>query len=338
MRILYIGTSGGTCALRAAALERLGHTVTRVDPVAALSRLPLRGPWLWKLGGPGFDMLVAAYLKRTVLADHWDIAWVDCGDLIGPSALSVLKKVSRRSLLLNQDNPFVARDGRRWALLHRALSSYDLYATPRQSNVAPALSAGVKSVVRIWFSADEVQHRPVSLSEEDHQAYGSDVAFIGTWMPGRDDFALTLIENGVPLSIFGPRWDKSPGYERLKGHIRSAGLSQPEYVKAVQSARICIGLLSEGNEDLHTTRSMEIPALGSVLCAQRTPDHTALYEEGREAVFWETPQECAEVCKALLADPERLAAVARAGQARVKANGSFNEPTLRRVLETLEGV
>ena len=108
-----------------------------------------------------------------------------------------------------------------------------------------------------------------------------------------------------------------------------------EYVKALQGARINLGLLSKGNRDDHTQRSLEVPALGSLLCAERTPDHLEMYAEGQEAVFWSDAAECARLCHALLADEPRRAAIAAAGQRRVHANGDFNQPMLARVLATL---
>ena len=87
--------------------------------------------------------------------------------------------------------------------------------------------------------------------------------------------------------------------------------------------------------DLHTTRTSEIPLIGSLLCAERTSEHLDLYEDGVEAVFWDDANECATRCKELLADPERRIAIAAAGHARCLANGLMNEPVMASVLERL---
>ena len=102
-------------------------------------------------------------------------------------------------------------------------------------------------------------------------------------------------------------------------------LDGAQYQAAVAAAEISIALLSKGNADIHTTRSLEIPALGSLLCGERTPDHLALYDEGTEAFFWSDAAECARICLDLLGDPARLAAARAAGYARALANGHFNE-------------
>ena len=44
-----------------------------------------------------------------------------------------------------------------------------------------------------------------------------------------------------------------------------------------QKPPLCLGLLSKGNRDLQTTRSLENPYAGGPLCAQRTSERLALY-------------------------------------------------------------
>jgi spore maturation protein CgeB len=60
-----------------------------------------------------------------------------------------------------------------------------------------------------------------------------------------------------------------------------------------------------------------------------------MYREGVEAVFWSDAQECANLCRQLLADEPRRAAIAQAGQRRVHANQHFHEPMLRALLAEL---
>ncbi|MCA1550698.1 glycosyltransferase family 1 protein [Bradyrhizobium sp. BRP19] len=185
------------------------------------------------------------------------------------------------------------------------------------------------------FAADEIAHRATPLSEEDKFRFFSHASFVGTWMPERGAFLLRLIDRGVPLTIFGPRWEKAPEFPLLKDHVRLGSLSSEEYVKAIQCTSIAIGLLSKGNQDLHTTRSIEIPAIGTLLCAERTAEHLAMYSEGEEAVFWDDADECASTCLDLLADQERLRRISKAGNARALRNGHFNENLIASVLRQI---
>jgi len=74
---------------------------------------------------------------------------------------------------------------------------------------------------------------------------------------------------------------------------------------------------------------------GSVLCAERTEEHLAMYKEDEEAVFWDTPEECAQKCFALLANEERRQRIAEAGRERCISNGTLNEPVMERILDAL---
>ena len=185
------------------------------------------------------------------------------------------------------------------------------------------------------FTADEIVHRHVVLNEAEQQDFGSEVAFVGTWMPERGPFMLRLAERGVPLRIFGPRWTKAPEYPHLASRVTSRELPDADYVRAIAGTKIALGLLSKGNEDLHTTRSLEIPAIGTVFCAPRTVDHERLYIDGREALFFDDPDQCADLCLALLADDAGRKAIAAAGHQRALDNGWFNERLCSDVLAAL---
>ena len=89
-------------------------------------------------------------------------------------------------------------------------------------------------------------------------------------------------------------------HQQLKPYFKGQTLKGKDYISAIQGSKICLGLLSKGNRDLHTTRTFEIPFIGSLLCAERTSEHLELFDENLEAVFWNSAEECAEKCKELL--------------------------------------
>ena len=176
-------------------------------------------------------------------------------------------------------------------------------------------------------------HRPRELSARDRAVLSSDVVFAGTWMPERGPFFRKLVECSVPLRIFGPRWNRAREFAVLKPYTYVAPLGDEEYVKAIVSAKIALGLVSKANLDVRTTGSLEIPAIGTLFCAQRTPDPTSPCIGTGEAVFWDTPEECARLCLDLLRDPERISRIASAGHRRAHLNRNFNEDLLTRMID-----
>jgi hypothetical protein len=120
----------------------------------------------------------------------------------------------------------------------------------------------------------------------------------------------------------------------LKSHWLGGSFYGRAYVEAIESAHIAIGLVSKGNRDQHTTRSVEIPFIGSAaFCAQRTFEHIEMYREGVEAVFWDSPEECAEVCRKLLDHPGECAQMAERARNRVIGLNLSNDEVMAAILQ-----
>lgn len=339
--ILYIGNSsaGTTSAHRANALRRLGHTVVVIDPYL-MCRDSIDSPWMGALHfRSGYRLLqsqIQQWITRLLPKFHdFNIAWIDNGELLGADCVRLLGKAGLLTVLYNHDDPTGTRDGRRFDSLLKALPFYDICAVVRQKNVVEYKARGAKHVVKILMSYDEVMHMPFQHADQIAPSFRSDVVFIGTWMrgEGRDQFLMELVKKGIPVAIWGQRWEKSPLWNQLKAFHRGENLSGRDYVAAIQGAKVCLGMLSKGNRDLHTTRTMEIPFAGGVLCAERTSEHTELYVEGIEAVFWRDAEECARQCRRLLGDDSWRESVRMAGMARVRAARRGHEDMCQLIVE-----
>lgn len=334
MKISYIGSSKGTSAHRAKALERLGCSVRVIDPNDWMKPHPALSAYCYKTGAFAASWFIERQIIQRVSEEKTDVFVVNQGEYLGPSLVRKLSSIAPTVNYIN-DDPFGGRDGLRFRRMLRSVREYDALVVVRQVNVQEALSLGAKNVRRVFMSSDELVHAPLrARNAPKKQGLESKVSFIGTWMPERGPFLAKLIDLGVPLSIWGGGWQKAPEWCRLKGHFRGPQLdSDEEYAAAVESAEICLGLLSVGNRDQHTTRSMEIPSLQGLLCAQRTEEHLDLYNEGQEALFWDSAEECASICMKLLQDKPRRDAIALAGYRRALRNGHFNEQVMQQVIE-----
>lgn len=335
MRIAYIGPQWGTSLHRARALERLGHTVSVIDPWAWLAQPKLRGRVHLHTGYVGVDRLIGSKLLREVLASRPDLIWVNQGEFLGSVSIRALRGLDVPIVNYANDNPFSAGNRMRFSHYRAALPFYDLVVVVFAEAVEPAKRAGARHVIRKFISADEIAHLQPSESEADDAGDRPEVAFVGTWMKEhRGAFIAELIDRGVPLSIWGDRWQKAKEWPIIRPHWRGPGVYDNRgYAQIIRGAKICLGLVNKASGNLHTDRSIQIPALGSLLCAERTSEHLALYEEGEEAVFWSDAAECANLCKELLADEPRRLEIARRGHERALRNNLFNEPVLESILE-----
>jgi len=338
--ILYLGQGYGTSRHRADALRRLGHKVDFFDPWEFFPNGLIVRKVLEKLIYEAGSAWLEPYVRRRLLQRlkhrHFDVIWNNQCELIGSTTTLAIREHADSTVTYINDDPFGPQSRRRFSLFRQSLKHYDLNVVVRQPNVAEASACGAATVIRVFMSADEIAHRPVVLTPEEEKRWASDVAFIGTWMPERGPFLARLMGLGVPLTIFGDRWQKAREWSFLKKAWRGPGLAGDAYVKAIQAAKVCLGLLSKSSRDLHTSRSAEIPCIGSVLCAELTEEHIAMYRPDEEAVFWRSAAECAEKCFELLADESKLKGIAKAGHRRCLRSRYLNEPTAEKILAVLE--
>ena len=342
MKILYLGDdfAHSTSAHRAAALERCGHEVVRLNPRAHLPNHWVATGFNVRTGFRLFAGWVGARLQAQIRArlkiagwSHFDLAWVDGCPELPVSFYRRMKGWNLPVVCYNVDDPFGDRDRRKWDLLRQAVRYFDLTVVVREENVSEAKLHGARQVLRVYRSYDPVAHAPLVLTVEDRRRWSSEVAFVGTWMPERGPFMARLLDLGVPLSLWGDSWFKAAEWPRLKSCWRGPAAYGPDYVKSIQGAKIVLGLLSKGNRDLHTTRSAEVPFVGhAVFCAQRTSEHSVLFSEGVEAVFWDTPEECATHCLGLLADAGRRQRMAAAARQRIVAHHLSNDEVLAGII------
>lgn len=341
-KIIYIGESNQSSNSyhTSNSLKRLGHEVYLYDPKTLLHSkvgANLFRSFHYQTGYRFLQSKVKRWINDIIQKEKSaDLIWVNSGELLGKECVQLLKAFNSPVILYNNDDPTGKRDGQRFASLLKALPYYDLCTVRLEKDPAELQARGAKNILRVRMSYDEVAHKPFDQLSDIPAEFRSEVAFIGTWIrpERRDEFLLKLIQEGVPVSIWGARWPKSPHWKQLEPFYRGGAVGGRNYVAAMQGAKICLGLLSKGNRDLHTRRSVEVPYSGGLLCAERTSEHQKMYEEGVEAVFWSDAAECAAICKKLLADDTLREQIRLAGMQKVRNLKVGNEDICRKVLET----
>lgn len=342
--ILYLGDDhpSSTAAHRAQALRRIGHTVSHWNPEKAIAeelKNSLKNFLHYRTGYRFLQQKLAFFLQGMMAEkSEYDLIWVDSGEFFGLKCLQLLKAYALPIILYNIDDPTGKRDQGRFQSLKKAIGYYDLVVVVREETAEECRLLGAKNVIRVYRSYDEEAHKPYTDIGDIPMDYRSEVAFIGTWMRNekRDEFLVKLLQQGIPLSIWGDRWQKSGYWNILKKAYRGGALGGRNYVAAMQGANICLGFLSKGNRDLHTTRSLEIPYAGGVLCAERTSEHKRMYADGHEAVFWTDVEECVAVCQKLLSDNYYCEQLRSAGMDKVRTLRLGNEDVCREILQHLK--
>ena len=332
LRLLYVGplTQGGTCLQRMNVLRELGHEVTPLDTDSftqdhgpVLNWLLYRTCW-----SPAVGKLNRQFV-RSVLDVQPDMVWVDKGIFLRPESLRQVRGKSRL-VHYNPDDPF-GPDPIGWRLFLKSIPEYDLHFVARDVNIEEYQRAGARKVLRHYWAYDRNLHRPVDISPATHQLLGGPIGFIGDWEDRRETSVRFLADHGQSVRIWGPNWHRHGSHPQLK--IEDRGVWGETYAQAVCSFDINLGFLRKKNRDLSTQRSIEIPACGAFLLAERTDEHRSLFQEGKEAEFFSTDEELLDKVKYYLSHPDHRRQIAAAGLARCHSSGYSYHDRVRRMLK-----
>lgn len=339
-----VGAYGGfnTSVHRVRALEALGADVEVVDTalgsVSRLARLRVRVHSRLFVRGLGVPLPDPGHSRERALGAarrrHWDIIWLEKALNIGPDVVRALRNVCPRAKVVG----FAADD---MCLRHNqsqqflnALPYYDWFITTKAHAVAELGALGAANVVVVGNGFDPEVFRPLPVTPADVERLGGDVGFIGTFEAERAAHLLALAGAGIRVRVWGDGWGAWQGsHPNLR--IEGRPLYFDDYARACSAFKVNLGFLRKLNRDQQTTRSVEVPACGGFMLAERTSEHLELFEEGREAAFFGTTAELVAKCQRYLAaDAERLA-IAQRGRERCIASGYSNAARLEQAFRTI---
>ena len=335
MRILYTGplSPGETCEMRRACLERLGHETTPVDYLPLVAREPVLARKVqWRLrAGPMVERYNRLLVER--LAGRPDLVWVDKGLFVHPETLERARAAGARVVHYSPDDYALAQNVSRhfW----ESLPLYDVVVTTKARNVAPLQARGARRVLLSGKCYAPEVHRPPPPGDPARAQFACDVSFIGRWEPEREAWLARVAALGVRLVVRGPRWNRVRS-AALRGAVDPSPVWGADYARAIGAAKINLGLLSRLAGDLITARSIEIPACGGFLLAERTAEHQAHFAEGTEAAYFDGCEELLGRIAHYLSHEDERVRIAAAGRARCLASGYSYDDRLAAILGALE--
>ncbi|WP_051949140.1 glycosyltransferase [Methylosinus sp. PW1] len=261
------------------------------------------------------------------------------------STIRSLRAMGITTISFNNDDPFSPQAARNpkwrvremWRLYRKALPEFDFNFFFRDVNCQEALAEGAKQARTMLPYFLPWRDRPVGLDAVDEARFGADVAFVGHYEnDGRDADIRALTERGIRVRVWGDsswRYSKTIQDIPIPKPIRPALGS--DYAKALAGAKICLCYMSKLNRDGYTRRCFEIPAVGSVMLAERTPELMQLFCEDKEACFFSSRGELLAKAEKLLADGRLRAHIAAGGRQRIWVDGHDVVSRARQFLETL---
>ena len=335
LSILYVGTESGTCLGRARALESLGHRIRFIPSGIPRSKLAFAAYRVGHhLDRPPDVFGANRQILRSAARESFDILWVDRGREIRPATLRRARRIAP-ALRMVSYSPDDMMSRYNTSVAYRAcIPLYDLHVTTKSYNVAELRALGAREVHFSDKGYDPGVHRPLELSPEDREHLACDVGFVGYFEEDRAKMMLRLAEAGVPVAVHGPRWS-----HLARAHpnliVRGGYLDGDDYARAICATRINLGFLRKSARDLQTARSVEIPACGGFMLAERTDEHLRLFREGVEAEYFAGFEELLEKCRYYLSHEAERAAIAAAGRRRCLEGRYDNASRLTAVIARL---
>jgi hypothetical protein len=319
MKIFFSGELGGRWMSgwqRYQALEDLGHQLIPFEQGDYLRRATLRKPIRVLTGKYNNEKVVGEFnrsILEAMLRAQPEVVWLEWPIILCRETLerAVEKLPESRFVSFQDDNPFGSRpeEQERWQHFLEAIPQYDLHLAKRTSDVLALRDRGAKEVRQFTHGFYAPLFRPLPI-ESVPSALRQPVSFVGTPLDHRVGMIAELMSrHRVQLRVYGNRWNRTLPYYQHWTCFRAEVLAE-DYVKVICGSRICLGFVSSSNGDEYSMRTFEVPACRGFFLAERTASHQELYEEGKEAEFFGSTEECADKIRFYLkndAERERIA-------------------------------
>lgn len=251
----------------------------------------------------------------------FDVLFVEKGLSIYPGTLRKVKLMQPAIKIVSYTLDDVMNPNNLSRQYKASVPLYDFHFTNKKYNVAELKSIGAKNVIYFRNAYSTHVHRPVLVNDAEKTYYGADVTFIGTYEEERAICIRYLAEKGLKIKLWG--WSKSAsgsGMEHANISI-NRHVYDDEFAKVVCSSAINLCFLRKENRDTETTRSMEIPACGGFMLAERTKEHLELFKEDIEAAYFDSKEELLNKSKLYLMEWSKRKVIAQNGLAKCIQTG-----------------
>ena len=261
-----------------------------------------------------------------------DFLFIVKGNHIWPKTLRAIKNQNIKIISWTQDDMYLTHN-RSWYYTF-GLKYYDLIVTQKsynlKSNELPSL--GAKNILFQNKSYLPRIHKPYFNCKISK--YNYDVLFIGSAENERFNSMCFLANNGISVNVFGSGWDKA-SYINNKPknlNLNFKNILNQDYAEAISCSRITLCFLRKINRDLQTSRTVEIPACGGFMLAERTDEQLELFEEGLEAEYFSTDIELLEKVKFYLKNDKKRFEIAKNGRQKCISSGYDYQNRAREII------
>jgi spore maturation protein CgeB len=239
-------------------------------------------------------------LLRVVDESRPDIFVETGGHRILPSSVDRMRRDGVTTVLWTIDPPTDFEP------VLRAAPRYDAIVCGGTEAIELLDQGGVAGATWLPFACAPAHHHAPSLTDDDRERFGSDIAFVG--------------------SHWGPGWTRLPDAHPLRPRVRGDHVEPSEWAKIYAASRavVIIHYQDEGVPCYQASPKVyETLACGGLAVVDAQEDVFTLFEDGHHLVRFENPDDLAAKIEGCLARPERCDAIARNGREEVLAKHTY---------------
>lgn len=290
----------------------------------------------WKLRVPFDAMRLNARILEAAGSFTPDVFYCESVPFVRAKTLRNLKNRGVRIVGMSQDYVTARHNSNRWQ--EAALRFYDLFFTTKSFGVSELANAGVRDVKLVNNTFERTVHRPLAKSDvgDDFERY--DCVFVGTFERDRARSLRRLADAGLTVLVHGNAAGRLAGGWSELAHpnitCRPAAIDM-DYTRAIHCGKIGLAFLRKLNGDQITCRSIELPAMGRAMLAERTAEHNVHFIEGEEYAAFESDDELVSRAKCLVADARLRKAIGHAGMLRCQRSRYDNDALVERMVSAI---
>lgn len=322
MKILYVGQYkyGSTSKMRGEYLKKilLPEEFKSIDidiPINSTPKIIRSIGWRYKFGP--LIKNVNDFINRSITpTDFFDLSWIDKGVFIYPETIQSIRKISSKLIHFTPDPAFFYHKSN---LFYDSIPLYDHCVTTKSFEIPDYKSKHSRSTIFCTQGYDPEIHKSYNKFEEK-----KGIVFIGHKEPDREFVISKLIEMGFLVKLAGIKWEGVVNRYKNKSNLEyyGKGVFGHNYARLISGSLIGLGFLSKIIPELHTTRTLEIPACGTALITENNQE-TSLIFSNNEALFFNNPDEITRIIPEVLADITLLREITQKGETKVRT-GSYN--------------
>ena len=330
LRIAVVGPIyGGSLPIAryaVSALESLGHDVRWLDhSVHATSyhQLELLKNSQHRLA---LQSKYAEMLSRITMAQLAE----DPPDLVlslaqAPLILPALEHLRRKKFLTAM---WFVENYRHLTYWQQLAAGYDFWFVIQQEPCIAALKqAGAKDVRYLPMAADPSVHRPLELTQDEREEYGSDVSFVGAGYANRREIFPRLLGHDWTFKLWGNEWDGATALTSiLQRH--GARIDTDTCQKVFNASAVNLNLHSwagaglDPDGDFVNPRTFELASCGAFQLTDRRSLMPDLFTASEVATVSSSEALPGEITR-WLREPEQRVAMAAQARQRVLAEHTY---------------